>query len=150
MIKVPRDNLVKGKRYFILRHDNKDFDSIRSHFWNNGKWSGIFQFHQTYYNNIPVTSLFNNIICYTFKKQLHWRSYAQNHDFEDKLSLTEPSYQSTLDDFRPYTFIFYEYYTKDEIIQKSINRQRKNAMIKLFSENTNLDNITIECLCDWF
>lgn len=150
MIKVPRDNLVKGKRYFILRQDNKDFDPIRSHFWNNGKWSGIFQFHQNYHNNIPVTSLFNNIICYTLKKQIHWRSFAHNHDFEDKLSLTEPNYQSSLDDLKPYTFIFYEYYTKDEIIQKSINRQRKNAMIQLFNENTNLDNITIQYLCDWF
>lgn len=137
MIPVSYKDLVEGKRYYILRDDR---------IWranSNKKWSGIFDKHNSYYHDMPVNSIFKKIICYCPDSRiLYWEDSAN-------LNLTEPLYLNDLEYLKPYTFIYYKY-SKDEFIEKSIQRQKKNAMIKLFNKNTNLDELTIEYLCDWF
>lgn len=137
MIPVSYKDLVEGKRYYILRDDR---------IWrvnSSKKWSGIFDKHDSYYHDMPIISIFKKIISYCPNSNIiYWEDSAN-------LNLTEPLYLNNLEYLKPYTFIYYKY-SKDEIIEKSIQRQRKGAMIKLFNENTKLDEITIEYLCDWF
>jgi hypothetical protein len=112
MIPIYYKDLVQGKRYYILRDDK---------IWGvngNKKWSGIFDKHYSYYDDMSVTSVFKKIICYCPNSNIiYWEDSAN-------LKLTEPLYLNDLEYLKPYTFIYYKY-SKDEFIEKSIQRQKK-------------------------
>ena len=135
MIEILRVNLVINKKYYIHRVD--------LHNELGGRYIGTFKENIMKDNNI--SSVFKNITFLNKGKRFDWGLNGKLNITDIDLNANNPSY----------IWKFYEY-NKDNILYKSIMRQKKNAMIKFIDVSLNnigknIDIITLDGFCSkWF